>query len=251
MNQPLELDGTLNFRDVGGVPCGPDRRVAHGRLLRSDTLQFLTADAIHALVTQLGLRSDIDLRLDFEVEVEGRGLLADEPSIAHVHMPFMVEGANRDGSATPILQQDDPVVTHYLGYLESSAPSVVGIVRLLGSPEGPPAIIHCAAGKDRTGVAIAMVLAAVGCDENDIADEYAAGSHLVDAVLARLRGMPSYGPALDKLPKEANLTPPEYIHRFFAGVRTVYGSPREYLMLHGVTEAELVALKENLTEPIS
>ena len=48
-----------------------------------------------------------------------------------------------------------------------------------------------------------------------------------------------------------NLTPPEYIHRFFAGVRTAYGSPREYLMLHGVTEAELVALKENLTEPIS
>ena len=141
-------------------------------------------------------------------------------------------------------------MSHYVNYLSSSPAAVVGVVKVLARPDALPAIVHCAAGKDRTGIAIAMTLAAVGCTTEDIATEYAAGSHAVAKVMERLRGMQSYGDSITKLPPEASLTPPEYITRFFGIVHERYGSPRDYLALHGVTDDEFDGLFERLTEPV-
>lgn len=245
------LSGALNFRDVGGVPVGSDRRIRYGVLYRSDTLQFLTSEDVAALVDVIGLRTDVDLRLTLELDLEGRGRLEQTEVVLH-HLPFEVASAHQAGSATatPILQQADPIVSHYVNYLSSSPASVVGVVKVLARPDALPAIVHCAAGKDRTGIAIAMTLAAVGCSTQDIATEYAAGSHAVAEVMERLRGMQSYGDSIAKLPPEASLTPPEYITRFFGIVHDRYGSPRDYLRLHGVTDGELDGLFERLTEPL-
>lgn len=249
MTTTEDLDGTLNFRDVGGVPVGSDRRVAYGRLYRSDTIQFLTAADVAALIDGVGLRTDIDLRLAFELKVEGRGLLS-ETNVELHHLPFYVAGTQRDGSATPILTQEDPVVSHYVDYLASSPTSVAGVVKVLSRPDSLPALVHCAAGKDRTGIAVAMTLAAVGCTVEDIATEYAAGSHLIAEVMERLRSMPTYGESLADLPPEASLTPPEYIHRFFAAVDAKHGGSVDYLRHHGVTDDELTSLYNALTEPL-
>lgn len=249
MSTSPALSGALNFRDVGGVPVGFDRRIRYGCLYRSDTLQFLTPEDVLALVDVIGLRTDVDLRLPYELEVEGRGPLGQTAVTLH-HLPFEVPGTRRAGSATPILQQDDPIVSHYINYLSSSPASVVGVVQVLARPDSLPAIVHCAAGKDRTGIAVAMTLAAVGCSYDDIAAEYAASSHTVAEVMARLRTMPSYGDSIAKLPPEASLTPPEYITRFFESVDKIYGSPRDYLTLHGVTDDELRSLCAQLTEPL-
>ena len=248
MDQQIELSGTLNFRDVGGIPVNGDRQVAYGRLFRSDTLQFLTATDVELLTDVVGLSSDIDLRLDFELEVEGRGLITDTQVAFHL-LPFQVEGGTTRDSATPILQQDDPVVNHYVGYLKHSPNSVAGVIKLLAESGNLPAIVHCAAGKDRTGVAIAMVLAALGCTPEAIAAEYAAGSHIVTDVMNRLRNMQSYGETINSLPPEASLTPPEYIERFFQIINQTYGSAIDYLKVHGVTDQMLEDLFTNLTEP--
>ena len=248
MTSPVTLSGALNFRDVGGVPVGEDRRIAYGLLFRSDTLQFLTHEDVAVLVETIGLRTDVDLRLSFELEVEGRGLLG-ETEVVHAHLPFHVAGAHQPGSATPILRADDPIVSHYVDYLSHSPQSVAGLITFLAQPDTLPALVHCAAGKDRTGIAIAMILAAVGCSTEDIATEYAAGSDAIAAVMDRLRSMESYGDSLSNLPPGGFLTPPEYIERFFAAVETTYGGPIEYLRSHGVTDADLDALTTALTEP--
>jgi protein-tyrosine phosphatase len=84
-----------------------------------------------------------------------------------------------------------------------------------------PALVHCAAGQGSHGhVAVAMVLAAVGCSAQDIAVEYAAGADRIAAVMQRLRTMESYGESLAQLPPDAHLTPPEYIERFFIAVES-------------------------------
>lgn len=248
MNSTVQLAGTINFRDVGGVRVGSDHHIGYGRLFRSDTLQFLTPEDVNLLVEAVGLKTDVDLRLGFEIKVEGRGLLG-ETDVLHAHLPFQVAGAHTPGSATPILQGHDPVVTHYVNYLSHSPQSVAGLVQLLAQPQSLPALVHCAAGKDRTGVAVAMVLAAVGCSTDDIAAEYASASHLIPAVMDRLRTMESYGASLSKLPPEANLTPPEYIERFFETIQTTYGGPMDYLRLHGVSDAQFEALSQALTKP--
>lgn len=249
MTSTPALTGALNFRDVGGVPVGSTRRIAYGRLFRSDTLQFLTERDIATLVGDLGIRTDVDLRLPLELDVEGRGLLAETAVTLH-HLPFEVPGTHREGSATPILQQDDPVVSHYCDYLTSSSATVAGVVKALAQPGALPAIVHCAAGKDRTGIAVAMTLAAVGCTAEDIAAEYAAGSHLIGTVMDRLRSMSSYGESLSALPPEASLTPPEYILRFFGIVDRTYGGALDYLRSHGVSDDELRRLEDELTEPL-
>lgn len=241
-----EPSGTLNFRDVGGIPAGAGRRVARGRLFRSDTVQFLTRDDVDVLVRDLGLRTVVDLRLGYELRIEGRGLLEHEP-VRHVHLPFIVEGAVRQGTATPILSRKDPIVSHYLGYLASSPGSVAGVVHTLAGADALPAIVHCAAGKDRTGVAVAVVLAAVGVTAADIATEYAASADRVVPVMERLRGMKSYGDAVDRLPPEANITPPEYMLRFLDAVGERYGGMRAFLLSNGVTQEELDRLTERLT----
>jgi protein tyrosine/serine phosphatase len=217
-------------------------------LFRSDTLQFLTDEDGDVLVGRAGLCTVIDLRLGYELRVEGCGPL-EETAVFHHHLPFLVQGTTVKGSATPILNPDDPIVPHYLAYLSNSAESVVGVVHALAAPNALPAVVHCAAGKDRTGVAVAIVLSAVGVNDEEIAMEYAAGGERVAQVMERLRGMPSYGDSVDQLPPAANITPPDYMLRFLTEVRRVYGGVTEYLMSHGVTQDELRRLRDALTEP--
>jgi protein tyrosine/serine phosphatase len=239
--------GALNFRDVGGIPAGPGRRVRTGLLYRSDTLQFLTEDDVVLLVETLGLRTEVDLRRPEELTTEGRGRLTTSP-VVHRHLPFMV-GAKVDGSAVPVLGEHDPVVEHYLGYLDHSPTTVAGAVRALAEPEALPAVVHCAAGKDRTGVTVALVLSVAGASDDDIAAEYAAEPENILRVVERLRGLPSYGPAIDKQPPEAHLTPPEYMLRFLAELGRRYGGARGWLLRHGLTDDELDGLRDRLTEP--
>lgn len=247
----MQIEGALNFRDVGGLPAGEGRRVAMRRLFRSDTLQFLTERDIELLVDECGLRSIIDLRLTYEVEIEGRGLLASR-EVGYQNLPWDVAGTRSEdqGHATPILTGKDPMVPHYLGYLSTMPESVTGVFHTLSRDEAVPAVIHCAAGKDRTGVAIAMVLSVAGVSDEDIAAEYELSSDTVAAVLDRLRTLESYGESITLLPPEMRLTEGRNIIGFFNEARRIYGSLEDYLIERGVTERQLIAVRENLTETV-
>jgi hypothetical protein len=144
----------------------------------------------------------------------------------------------------------DPMVPHYLGYLTTMPDSVAGVFRALAEAGGVPAVIHCAAGKDRTGVAIAMVLSVAGASDEDIAAEYELSSDYVDAVLDRLRTLKSYGDSISLLPPEMRLTQGSNITRFLEEVRRIYGGVDSYLLARGVTEEQLSAVRKNLTEPV-
>jgi protein-tyrosine phosphatase len=244
----MSVEGALNFREVVGLPAEGGRRIAAGRLYRSDTLQFLTRDDVTWLVRDVGLRSVIDLRLDYELQVEGFGLPGSS-DVAHHHLPFRVDGTQGTGDATPILQAADPMVPHYLGYLRTMPESVTGVIRILGDPERVPVLIHCAAGKDRTGVAVAVALSVAGVSHEDIAQEYGRNPDRVPLVMERLRSMESYGDSIDRLPPEAHLTDPEFMRRFLAAVDEMYGGVVGYLQRHGVTDDELQRVRDALTEP--
>jgi protein tyrosine/serine phosphatase len=243
------LDGALNFREVGGLPTADGRRVRSGRLFRSDTLQFLSEASVRRLAEEVGLATVIDLRLPYEVEVEGRGPLAEVPHRYH-HLPFLVAGTEQHGTATPRFTSDrDVVVQHYLGYLETSPAAVTGVVQALAEPEALPAVVHCAAGKDRTGVAVAVLLRAVGVPADLVAAEYAAGADRMPDVFAQLRRMKSYGERLDAMPAEARVTEAATMDRFLTAVDEEYGGVREFLLTHGVDDETLTRLRDQLTEP--
>jgi len=246
----LRPTGTLNFRDVGGAPAGPGRRVRRGVLFRSDTVQFLTSADLDLLVGRLGLRTEIDLRRASEAAREGRGPLAGS---AVVHAPFPVTSRRAQRAEeldVPVVTRWEPVVEHYLGYLAVSGPAIAGAVATLAAPGALPALVHCAAGKDRTGVVVAFALSVAGVDDEHVAADYAAEPDGVARAVERLRTLPGYGPTIETMPPEAHLTPSGYMERFLVQVRARFGGPRAWLATAGgVGEADLDRLAETLTEP--
>lgn len=233
----------LNFRDVGGARTVGGGRVRTGRLYRSASPQFLDPAEAHRLVHDLGLRTRVDLR----GRTEAREGAPPEPVAAEVetaHLPLsagrrMVDAAPSTSAA---------IAAHYLGYLERAGESLARMVRTLGESPRLPALVHCAAGKDRTGAAVALVLAAVGAERDAIVADYArTGDHL-DAIHAQLSGVPAYQQRLAAMPEEAFSAFPETMEVFLDRLDAEYGGARRYLRGCGVTAEELHRLEEALVE---
>lgn len=224
--------GLLGYREVTGLRTASGGRIRPGLLYRSGTPQFLTPADARALVADTGIRTAIDLRLPHEVEREGRGPLADLP-VRHVPNPFTIRKLLAADSAVAPMTGDDPLLETYLGYLRDDAAAVVGVLEELARPGALPALVHCTVGKDRTGVAIALVLDAVGVLRDEIVVEYAAGDIDVFAAMERLRTMASYGDAVDVYPRAAWAVPPRVMRAFLEAVDARHGGVRALLTTHG------------------
>ncbi len=197
----IDLEGAVNVRDLGGLAAGDGGKTAPGRLLRGDNLQELTPADISRLVRDIGLTTVVDLRSTSELGSEGPAPLDSVVGVRHVHHPVLPElGAatdviadalvtrrNRDRSRYP----DDPVCGHYLGYLEDRPDQVVGALRSVAGAEGA-VLVHCAAGKDRTGVVVALALSAVGVRPDAVVADYAATGDRMAPLIARLRRSATY-----------------------------------------------------------
>jgi rhodanese-related sulfurtransferase len=242
-------DGALNFREVGGLPTTDGRRLRRGMLYRGGTPQLLTEGVAREMVDDLGIKLVADLRAPDEAASEGQGGLA---AIDHRRLsaPFLVASARQEGTPVPRFGGDDPLVTHYVGYLGSSADSIVRLFRAMAEPDGVPVLVHCTAGKDRTGVAVALILEALGVDRAATVADYAAGSDEIASVFDRLIALPTYGARLAALPAEAKNTEPRTLARFLAVVDEKFGGVRAWLTGHGLSEQDIDALRSRLTEPV-
>ncbi len=234
--------GAANFRDLGGLPTEDGGRIRPGLLFRSDTLQELTEADVDRLVHGLGLRLVVDLRAPGEVEVEGRGLLEDA-GVRHINLALN----SRDERAIPDLAADT-LVRHYLGYLAVSAQAAAQVVRVLAD-DGMPAVVHCAAGKDRTGVVTALVLRALRVPPEVVAEDYARSAQAVPQILARLRRLPSYAARIDLLPADVHACSAGTMVDFLAAVDTQYGSIEAFLRTAGLEDDVVPRLRERLVEP--
>ncbi len=235
-------EGAVNFRDLGGLPTEDGGRLRAGLLFRSDTLQELTEADVDVLVRELALRLIVDLRAPQEAAYEGRGLLEVEP-VRHVNLALN----SRDERAVPDLTADT-LVEHYLGYLAVSGATAAEAFRLLAD-EGLPAVVHCAAGKDRTGVMAALVLRAVGVPAEVVAQDYARSAEALPAILARLRRLPAYADRIDLLPPEVHESRAETMADFLRAVDEQYGSVAGFLQQAGLEDDVVPRLRERLVDP--
>jgi protein-tyrosine phosphatase len=177
----VELEGTDNVRDVGGLPLRDGGTTVSGELLRSANLRHVTEADVAHLTDTFGLRLVLDLRTAREIDRDGPTAVA-EAGVRTVALTFMPE----DGEELPETgDETDPLLRAYLGYLVDRAENVVEAVRLLGAPDAGPALIHCAAGKDRTGVLMALVLDAVGVERDAVVADYALSAEQVEAMFRR------------------------------------------------------------------
>ena len=176
----IGLSGPVNFRDLGGYDTVDGRRVRWRRLFRSDSLSPVTADDARLLTEELGLLAVVDLRTGREVEREGRGGLADVALHYH-HVPLVDEDSIApDGPAHRLLPE------FYARLLAQSAGRVSAALAVIASEVADhPTVFHCTAGKDRTGIVAALVLALLGVSEEDIVADYVLTQDVMPAMMER------------------------------------------------------------------
>ena len=257
----IELDGLVNMRDLGGLPTRGGGHTASGRLIRSDNLQDLSESDVQRLVDELGVTDVVDLRTGTELHMEGPGPLRRVESLAHHHHSLMVEQGLEDsaeavGKRALPWRGDDPVrdasfwAGHYLGYLAKRPDSVAAALEVVAHAEGA-VVVHCAAGKDRTGTVVAMALDVAGVPHDEIVADYVLTGERLEQIVGRLMPREAYGPALAKQKLADQLPQAESIEAILAAVDEGWGGAAGWLRAQGWSEADVERLRRRLTEPAS
>jgi protein tyrosine/serine phosphatase len=264
----IELAGAENVRDLGGLPTVDGRVLKRHRLIRSDSLQGLTGDDVRYLVDDVGIRAVADLRTGVEVSSEGPGPITREPLVDVRHLSLFPEaGDNTDVVAAE--EADGPVVLPwqnrprsidenerrrgasevYLSYLDDRADSVIEALRLIAHTAGAT-VVHCAAGKDRTGVVIALALAEVGVAREAIIDDYALSGERIEAIITRLSSRRTYASDLDasKVNFDRHKPRAETMTRLLEAVDEFYGGVPSWLRAHGWTDDDAAGLRAKLLD---
>lgn len=237
----LSVNGTYNFRDVGGYPT-LEGRVRHGRLLRSDGLYRLGDEGKRHL-SELGVGVIIDLRDDFEVGVMPDDL--DGLDLRVVHLPLFEGSGASQGEAAVSLS------TLYRRIVTQHAEVVARAIRELLATEDTPVLVHCTAGKDRTGIVVALALLAVGVDRGLVVDDYArsednlSGEWLENMIAIIVQHGGTETPELRVL---MGGSPGEVLHSVLDELEAEHGSVRQYLLKAGLTLDELDRLHDALVE---
>lgn len=224
------LAGSHNVRDLGGLATASGLRVRTGQVFRSDYPAF--ADADTGALRDLGLRTVIDLRRGTEAAVErvdweSRGVICERWPLT----------AGRESSWH----------ARYPAYLVHRPETVVGAVRGVMSPEGHAVLFHCAAGKDRTGVVAALLLAVLGVPADDIVADYVLSAPSVGPVLDRLVGMELYSAMLAGSTAEDQEPRAEHMHALldWLGER---GGAEGWLLDHGAPDVEISNFRDAMLE---
>jgi protein-tyrosine phosphatase len=251
----IELDGAVNVRDLGNLPTEDGQKTARARLLRADNLQDLSAADVRKLAHDIGVTTVVDLRSSHELAAEGPAPLDAVAGVRHAHHPVLPEvGFNTDVVADALLARDrmdkvryprDPVCGHYLGYLEDRPDQVVGALRSIAHAGGA-AVVHCAAGKDRTGVVVALALTVAGVPAEAVVADYAASGERTEAIMARLRRSRLYSRDVNSKPADLQRPRAETMAAFLEQMDARYGGVASWLTDHGLSAADLDALRVKL-----
>lgn len=230
-----QISGTVNFRDIGGY------RAAGGStkwkiLYRSDALHRLTDDGINAL-SDMGIEKVIDLRDDgertkFPNKLPSTAVLAPHPifpdALSHIDRKLTIQ------SLTELI------------FFEHSN-TLTSAVKLLAETS-TPVVVHCTAGKDRTGAVIAATLSAVGVDRDDILHDYEVSEKNLAGEWLENHLKQLHDLEMTVTPEVLGLissSPLAVMDRALKMIDHEYGSMTDYLIKNGLSSATIEALQRN------
>ena len=246
----LVWDGCLNVRDLGGHPTEDGGETRFGAIVRADSVRQLS-DAGWSALLEHGIRTVVDLRGGHELEGDPPAHLG----VDVVHVPFMeasereFEEIEAEVEAAASAAPDLPTATRdvYLIFLEHFKPNVAAGLRAVArAPEGG-VVVHCAGGKDRTGLLTAFLLHLAGVDVAEIAADYALSEERLrsrhDTWLAEAQ-TDAERERLQRITR----TPAAAIVGVFEELERRYGGVRGYLLAGGATEDDLDRARARLRD---
>jgi len=288
----VQLDGAVNVRDLGELPTDDGRTTRPHRLLRADNLQDLSEADVRLLVDDFGVRQVLDLRTAVEIEFEGPGPITREAAVTVRELTLYPEAGKRTDALTEdvpgvssaeasnpdrtpwttgrgepleIDSGERPAVIHYLGYLRHASANIIAALRAIGACRDGATLVHCAAGKDRTGTVIALALLLAGVSRDAVVADYARSGEVIDKIMARLASTPTYAADVSDAEgnpvTDANMDPvtwasianrqrprAETMHRLLEILDERAGGPIQWLTDHGLTDDEQQAIRANLLD---
>jgi protein-tyrosine phosphatase len=237
----IALEGAVNFRDLGGYPADGGKQTRWRVLFRADGLSDLTERDLEVM-RALGIRTVVDLRSGDEVE-RSRYDVDAHPVTFH-HFPIIEKLPDPE----EFDRRPGLLGSQYQEMLRDAGEAFLGVLRVLAAPEALPAVFHCTAGKDRTGVLSALVLSLLGVDEETVVADYA----LSGAAMVRLRAklVVKYPESRDVIEniEEVFSAEPTQMEALLDHLRDSYGSVSAYLRGLGAGDELISSLRGALLE---
>jgi protein tyrosine/serine phosphatase len=238
----IPLDGAVNFRDLGGYRTVEGRTIRWRSLFRADNLSRLSRPD-RAVVRSLGIATVIDLRSRAEVDLER--FPVDEIPVCFHHLPLTADLPPFD----EFRSGPQWFAGHYLDIARQAGDRIAQAVAIVAQRQSHPVVVHCAAGKDRTGVLVAVLLALLGVPDETIAEDYARSADAMDALLTRLlERLPDQEQVIRTVAATMFSATPANIGALLEGIRAEHGSVEGYAAAHGAGSEVVAALREGLLE---
>ncbi len=239
----IALEGAVNFRDLGGYATDDGQRTRWRVLFRADGLGELSEGDL-SVMRSLGIRTVVDLRSETELE---RGRFdVDAHPVAFHHFPFIEELPD----AEEFDKRPGLLGSQYQEILRDAGPQIIAVLEILARPDALPAVFHCTAGKDRTGVLSALVLSLLGVDEPTVVADYALSGEAMQRLRAKLiLKYPEGRETLENI-DEVFSADPGQMELLLDHLRDEYGSAEAYLAGLGARGGLIEALRAALLEPL-
>ena len=243
----LDIDGVFNLRDVGHYTTHDGRTVRPGRLFRCGALHDVPA------LGHLDIRTVLDLRTADEIERDAIacGPIRELDGVRRVSLSLIPQNVDGLGVTAYLDSLVGPGISarRYFKYLEIAGANIRAAIELFGDPNAFPAVVHCTAGKDRTGVLVALLLDLVGVPRKTIVEDYELSNRATRQLVEHIQTVTQteYEPSESELARFG--APPEAMDGMLQSLHREHGSAEGYLRGLGVEVRVLAAIRDALLTP--
>lgn len=243
----MPLVGATNFRDTGGYEARDGRRIKWKQIYRSDSLANLTDEDL-VYIENLGIKLICDFRRDEERDDSPSRLPANSPEVLNFNVgPKRTDSKLYEHFASEKPNAEDirrAMIELYRSYVLEYREPFAEFLRRTLSAHHSPLLFHCAAGKDRTGFAAAILLSALDVPHETIVEDYVLTNEYFSRDPSRFAHLPS--PELFHTVMSAN---PDYLQASFAVIEDEFGGVQPYLQKGlGLNDDDIEGLRANLLE---
>ena len=245
LDRHYPFEGCFNFRDIGGYRNQEGKTIKKGLYFRTGRQDRMTKRDLEQL-SDLQISTQIDLRKPDEVLDQGRGPL-ESMGANYINIAVIPEGGS--DQLSKLVGDTGISGKRYLGYLEFGPTSWLRLFGILADQENLPVVLHCTAGKDRTGVSTAFLLSVLGVNRDVIEADYLLTNLDTERQADFIESTVGYPDGYDR---ESMITaagvPKDAMKDFLDGVESKWGSAVEYLKKIGVTEEQMEMVRNNFLE---
>ena len=247
----LDLEGAYNIRDIGGYATSDGRSTRWQTLLRADSLHRLAPASVRALI-EYGVRTVIDLRTTDELE-QAPDVLSNSSEVSYIHRNMLGDPKASETSGPPasLVVGAERLFELYTTMLDQRRAVIIETLETLAAPGALPALFHCFAGKDRTGLITALVLGLAGVPAETIAEDYALSSGYLLKRYFDPEAAPEIeasGYTLEQYQSEYCYCAPDLMLETLRHIDERHGGIERYVRDGGLTQEQIDRLRISLLE---